>query len=386
MQRDNPSEEYEKSEEIAIQAGKAALSKSPWLFNRAAGKRGFFVELRENKEVHPDYYSVHCVDGVGTKLFLAPWSNDFVSPSIDGVMMNSNDMATIMHALPDTVNIYLAVQRGVEEQHMGEIMEGIRQGLERIRVTFPFNVNIGKLETASLDEMIGLGVQNKGYDIGIALNGFIRKNRVPNLDPKPGQVILGLPSTGLHSNGYTGARHVLLTPDVEYRDEFKPQYRGRFSLNDRPDVLEGMTVLEALQIPTASYFLSSFFIAQEFRNNRDIYGVNITGNGLHNFNRAGAQVSFEITDPLPLLPIHKLLIQESKWDAETSYKKQNNGMGFAYIGDRDVMEASQKVLEKRGIKSEIVGEVRASDSKELVTRLHKPYEGKGPLEFRGYSS
>jgi len=54
-------------------------------------------------------------------------------------------------------------------------------------------------------------------------------------------------------------------------------------LHDKPEVLEGMTVLEALQVPTADYFSVSYQIKKMFEDNREIYGVNITGNGLHNF-------------------------------------------------------------------------------------------------------
>src|SRR3989338_4237177 len=110
-----------------------------------------------------------------------------------------------------------------------------------------FDLNIGKLETASLDEMISLGIPNKGHDFGIVMTGYIKKDKVPNLNPKPGHLIVGISSTGLHSNGYTGARHVLFTSDVEYREEWKSQYKGRFYFNDKPKILEGKTVLEALQ-------------------------------------------------------------------------------------------------------------------------------------------
>ena len=379
--------DYEKSEKVAIDAGKSALQKSPWLFDRAAGLRGFFVEMRKNDNVHPDHFSVHCVDGAGTKLFYGPRTGNYRFQSLDALRMNSNDMATVLNALPDSLCIYIAVQDKIKLHHMGEIMEGFRQGLEGIKVRQPFNVNMGKLETASLDEMISLGVPGLGYDIGVVLSGFIRKDLVPKLDPKPGDFIVGVASTGLHSNGHTGARHVLFTSDFEYRDEWKSQYRGRFSPNDKPDILEGKTVIEALQIPTACYFLDSHVIGDLFRSNPDIYGINITGNGLANFNRAGSGVSFEITDPLPLLPIHKLLIQESKWDPYNAYLKQNNGMGFAYIvqgrnNADDVVELINKMGRNH---AQIVGNVKASDEGELVTHMHKSYEG-GMLTYRGYSA
>ena len=305
----------------------------------------------------------------------------------DGIAMNANDMATMINAYPDAVDLYMACQTEVEEKHMGDIIGGVVDALEKIRVPdAPFDVNIGKLETASLDEMISLGIQGKGFDVGIVMTGFIEKSKIPNLDPTPGDIIVGVASTGLHSNGFTGARHVLLTPDVEYRDEWKSQYKGRFSLKDKPEILQGKTVLEALQVPTALYLKQSCLIGQIFEDKR-IYGINITGNGLHNFNRAGRAVSFEITNPLPMLPIHKLLIQESGWNPQTAYKKQNMGMGFAYIVPNlaladDIVDYINKTGEQ---KAQIVGEVRQNTLDILETTLHKPYEGK-KLDFIGYAN
>ncbi len=377
--------EYEISEKIAIESGKKALNKAPWLYNRRNDKaKGFFVELRDNERVHPGYCSVHCVDGNGTKLYLSAWSDNYKLAPIDGIAMNANDMATILYAFPSEVDIYMACQTQVEEEKMGEIMNGFVYALERIRIpNAPWDINIGKIETASLDEMISLGIEGKGVDFGIVMTGYVDKDKIPNLNPKPGNIMVGVSSTGLHSNEYTEARHALLTPDVEPREEWKSQYRGRFSLGSKPEILEGKTVLEALQTPTALYLVEAAMVGKEF-DNRDIYGVNITGNGLHNFNRVGQGVSFEITDPMEELPIHKLLSQESKWNPKQAYTKQNMGMGFAYIvPDIETAEGVVDLISRRGEhKAKIVGKVEKSYEEYLKTILN--YKGE-KLEFVGYS-
>jgi phosphoribosylaminoimidazole (AIR) synthetase len=110
---------------------------------------------------------------------------------------------------------------------------------------------------------------------------------------------------------------------------------------------------------------------------------------LHNFNRAGEGVEFHITDPLEPLPIHYLLIQESGWNPETAYVKQNMGIGFVYIfPDRNMADAGVTLINQRGENNaSIIGEVRAGKpGADLKTVLHKPYEGKGPLDFVGYSN
>ena len=378
--------DYEGSEQKALRDGRKALEGAGWLFGRTDPRsKGFFFELKENEAVHPGYLAVHCVDGVGTKLFLTAWSGEYGLAPIDAVAMNANDMATAIHALPDTVDLYFAVQQGVEQAHMGSIMAGFARALDRIRIPgAPFEVNLGKIETASHDETVSLGVPGKGWDVGVVMTGYIPRDRIPRLNPQPGHVIVGVASSGAHSNGYTNARHVLLTPEAEPRGEWRDHYRGRFALNDRPPVLEGRTVLEALQEPTFLYLAEAAAVGRE-HDNRDIYGVNITGNGLANFNRAGQGIRFEITDPLEPLPIHRLLVQESSWSPREAYAKQNMGMGFAYIvPSLETAEAVVGLIAGRGEhRARIIGQVSAGRDGEVRTVLHKPYEGPA-VEFTGY--
>ena len=380
--------DYEKSEEAAITSGKAALARAPWLFARKNPlSKGFFFEAVDNDVVHPGWYEIHAVDGVGTKLFYSAWSGNFRLQPQDALAMNANDLATAIRAWPSALNLYFAVQTPLEEQYMGEIMAGFVDALEKIRVPgAPFECQLGKIETASLDEMIALGVKGLGWDVGVVMIGYMRKDNFPHLAPKPGHVIVGLSSSGLNSNGHTSARHLLLTPEVEYRDEWKPQYHGRFQLSDCPAVLQGASVLEALMVPTPLYLREALLLGQEF-DSRDIYGVNITGNGLMNFNRAGKGVSFHITDPLPMLPIHELLIGEAGLSPEQAYVKHNMGMGFALIVPTQGMAERMvtRINERGEHHAQIVGDVHKSEKDVLETMIHKPYEGK-PLAFAGYSN
>ncbi|MFH1316854.1 MAG: hypothetical protein ABII01_05010 [Candidatus Woesearchaeota archaeon] len=381
--------DYEASEAAAIASGKRAFERASWLFDRRNDRtNGFFVELRDDP-INPDFSEAHGVDGNGTKLFLSAWAHDYRSCAIDGIAMNANDLATVLNVFPKVIDIYLACQTHVEQDHMGEIMNGFVDALEMIKIPFaPWNLNIGKLETASLDEMISLGIQGHGVDFGIVMSGLIRKDRIPNLDPQPGQYIVGVTSSGLHSNGYTGARHALFvnSPKLEPRAEWQSQYHGKYMPNDTHPILEGKTILEAMAVPTALYLVEAAIIGQQF-DTREIYGVNITGNGLHNFNRVGKDVAFEITDPLDPHPIHQLLAQESGWTPEQAYTKQNMGMGFAYVvPDLDTTEAVVRLINDRGEnQASIVGQVRENSGPELKTILHYPDERK-PLEFIGYSN
>jgi phosphoribosylformylglycinamidine cyclo-ligase len=381
-------EEYEKREEKAIRTGKKILGKAEWLINRKNDwSKGFFFELIENNYVYPNHCEIHCVDGVGTKLFLSSWSENYSLFPIDAIAMNANDMATAIHALPNCVDLYFAVAGEIEDKYMGDIIQGFVNGLEKIKIPNAlYDVNIGKIETASLDEIVSLGEKGKGLDVGVVMTGFIERIKVPNLNPKEGNYIVGVSSSGLHSNGYTRARHVLFSEEVEYREEWKSQYKGRLKFDDKPSILEGKTVIEALGEPTSLYLVEAALIGEKF-DCRDIYGVNITGNGLHNFNRAGRKVSFEITDPLNMLGIHRLLIDESKLSPKEAYRDQNMGMGFSYIvPNLKTAEGIKDFINSRGYHSaKIVGEVKASDENQLRTTIHKPYEGE-KIDFIGYNN
>jgi|TARA_Y100000034_G_scaffold92234_1_gene111395 phosphoribosylaminoimidazole (AIR) synthetase len=383
------SEDYSRSEAIAISEGKEALKRAPWLNNRSVpNTEGFFFKLMENDTVHPNHYSISCVDGNGTKLFLSPWSGNYRLAPQDGIAMNANDMATAIRAYPDSLMIYMACQTDVEESYMGEIMRGFVNATEKIRIpNAPWDLNIGKLETATLNEMISLGIPGKGFDFGIVMTGFIKKDEVPYLNPQPGHKIIGVASTGMHSNGFTEGRHILLKPnsELEPREEWRKEYRGKYELHHKPIMLEGKTILEAMQVPTALYLVDAVMIGEELRD-RDIYGVNITGNGLLNFNRVGHDVSFEITDPLPSLPIHELLVASTDWSPIGAYEKQNMGMGFSFITPTNLADRAVQIINERGENhAQIVGEVSKNKGKGVQTVLHHTYSGK-QFTFKGYNN
>jgi len=375
--------DYEGREAKAVADGKGSMSAV--FSSRRAGKGGLFAELRQNDAVYPDHFMVLTNDGAGTKITLCPWMGRFDTIGQDVVAMNANDFAPFGLAFPDSVNIYFAVQSKIEEERMGDIMKGIDQALHLcVASKAPFAVNYGKLETASLDEMLDSTHPGYGFDIGCSMTGFIRKEHVPSFDPKPGDTIVGIASSGLHSNGYTSARHMLLRPEIEPRERWRPQYTGRFRLDDKvPD--SDMTVGEALLTPTAIYLRAMWRIAEEFPG---VFGVNITGYGLKNFNRSGEGVVYHISDPLEPLPIHRLFMREGKYDSVTAWTKSNMGMGFAVIVP-DGMPANKvvEIAKAEGHYAKIVGFVLESGKQEPSTTLYTgeiPDMKKETVLFRGY--
>ncbi len=376
-------EHYEQREAKAVADGRSSMSRR--FSSRSVGRGGLFAELRENDLVHPEHYMVLTNDGAGTKITLCPWMGRFDTIGTDIIAMNANDFAPFGLAFPDSVNLYFAVQSKIEEEKMGDVMRGIDSALQQcVMEDVPFTINYGKLETASLDEMLSSTHQGYGFDIGCSMTGFIRKGDVPSFRPRPGNIIVGLASTGLHSNGYTAARHVLLKPDIEPREMWKGEYTGRFDLDDTvPDSQE--TVGEALLNPTAIYLRTMWKIAGLVPAS---FGVNITGYGLKNFNRFGDGVSYRIDDPMEPLPVHRLVMEESGYDVRTAWTKLNMGMGFAVIvPDSWAAEETLNIARSEGHDAKIVGVVDEYDGKGSVTLLNtKGLEGidSRTEEFHGY--
>jgi len=377
------SEDYEQRESRAVHAGKSQMS--PEFSDRRVGKGGLFAEVRENKSVYPKHYMLLATDGVGSKLFLSQWLDDYKTIGHDLVAMNINDLATFGKVIPDAINVYFAVQSKVEEEKMGDIVKGIDDALERCIIPgSKFNINYGKFETASLDEMISGPVPGYGFDVAATATAFIEKKRMPDFDPKPGDVIVGFGSEGLQSNGYTAARHVLLDQEVEPREEFREQYTGRFGLDDRIPGSD-ITVGKALIRPTEIFLRAMYRIADSIRG---AYGVNITGYGLKNFNRFGKRVRYALTLPFEPRPIHKLLMDEGKYAPEEAWTKWNMGMGFAVIvKDHDAARAACSIAEEEGHTAKVVGKVIESDCEEPSVILYLPDEASKycrNYEFNGY--
>ncbi len=319
--------DYERRESIAIASGQQKIKP---VFASRCVTAGHFAVLTSSAK-YPGYYKISTEDGIGTKVLLSILLDNFKTVGIDGVAMNVNDAATVGPAEVDTLNIYFACQSRVEEEKMGELMEGIMAGFSETDLSGIIpdaeQPNIGKIETASLDEMLSSPKKGYGYDIGFGITAFVRKYKVPDFKPQAGDVIIGFKSTGLHSNGYTAARHKLLKPSVEPRKEWKPFYKGRYDLDA---VVPGTqeTLGEALLRPTAIYLRAVAAVAYNIPVRT---GVNITGNGFKNFNRVGSDVAYYIYDPFEPQPIHRLLVTEAKYDKTRAVVKTNWGTGFALV-------------------------------------------------------
>jgi phosphoribosylformylglycinamidine cyclo-ligase len=239
-----------------------------------------------------------CTDGVGTKMRVADDLRDWTTVGIDCIAMNVNDMY-VMNLEPVAFVDYIAAE-SVNPEQMVQIGKGLNEGA---RLS---NMNIIGGETATLKDMIS------GLDLAGTCLGVQDRNKVvTGQSVKPGDVIVGVSSTGVHSNGYTLARKIA-TENGGYGAELP----------------SGQTVGSALLTPTRIY--SEVLSVCRSVN---VHGMcHITGGGLLNFLRI-SDYGFLIDDPMPVPEILAWLAEKGEVAVNELYRTFNMGMGFAFIVD-----------------------------------------------------
>ncbi len=168
------------------------------------GGFGGLFELGEVLKYYEKPVLVSSTDGVGTKIMLALEANYLEPIGIDLVAMCVNDILTV-GARPLFFLDYYATGR-IDEVKFESIIKGINEGLKQSG-----GILLGG-ETAELPGMIDEEI----FDVAGFVVGIVDKNRIPRKeDIKPGDVVLGLPSNGIHSNGFSLVRKVLKDKEID---------------------------------------------------------------------------------------------------------------------------------------------------------------------------
>ncbi len=280
-----------------------------------------------------DPVMVSSTDGVGTKLAVAQLLDRHDTIGIDLVAMNANDLVTT-GARPLFFLDYLAVGslKGIDGEG---IVRGIADGCLQAGMAL-----VGG-ETAELPGFYKPGEYDlAGFCVGIA-------ERRKMIDPsrgRAGDVVLGLESTGLHSNGYSLARRALGATT-------------RKALARRAPEL-GCTLGEALLEPTAIYVKPLLALAAKF----DVKGMaHITGGGLPgNLVRALPNGLSAVIDrgALPDLPLYRMIREKGRIEAAEMDRTFNCGIGFTVIVRADDADAARRFLARRGVATRAIGVLR----------------------------
>jgi phosphoribosylformylglycinamidine cyclo-ligase len=239
-------------------------------------------------------------DGVGTKLVVAEELGKFDTVGIDCVAMNVNDVICV-GAEPLAMVDYIAVEKA-DPQVCEEVGVGLARGAELAGIEIPGG------ELAQLGELVR-GIDVSGACIGtVELDAIVDGSAV-----EPGDVVIGLPSSGLHSNGYTLARSAL----------------DGVGLDEDPEGRLGHPLGEELLRPTQIYVKP---IVALLRSEVDVRGLaHITSGGTKNLLRLAAPVAYEIDDPLPVLPIFGLIQERGEVAEAEMYEVFNMGCGFCVV-------------------------------------------------------
>ena len=254
-------------------------------------------------EVAPNLGIALGTDGVGSKLIVAELTGRYDTVGIDCIAMNVNDVICV-GAEPIAVLDYLAVEQ-TDPDVFEAIGRGLKAGAEQAGVEIPGG------EVAVLPELIRGHPSPGGFDLTAACFGTVALDRiVTGADCAPGDALIGLPSSGLHSNGYTLARRVL-----------EP-----LGLDHRPDDLRGPSVADALLEPTVIYVRA---VLDLLRSGLPVHGLaHITGGGLANLLRLSERVGFAIEAPLPVPPVFGLLREHGAIPEAEMWGVFNMGCGF----------------------------------------------------------
>jgi phosphoribosylformylglycinamidine cyclo-ligase len=268
-----------------------------------------------------DYALTLCTDGVGTKLLIADAMKKWDTVGIDCVAMNVNDTICV-GAEPIAFVDYIAIDKA-DEKVTSEVGKGLNVGAELSNMTI-----VGG-EIALLPELV------KGFDLAGTCLGMVKKTEyVSGEDIYPGNMLIGLPSSGIHSNGLTLARKTLEQNDIGYRDKVGGLNRSI-----------GLELLE----PTTIYVQQVLGLLGKF----DIHGMaNMTGGGLRNLLRLKKSIGFEIDDPMKPNRVFGVLHKLGNIADEEMYQTFNMGMGYCLVVPED--EASA-VVKAAGRGAKVVG-------------------------------
>lgn len=293
-----------------------------------------------------------CTDGVGSKMALAEDLGVYDTVGIDCMAMNVNDLLCV-GCEPLAFVDYIAAS-----EPNPKVWAALGRGLAV--ACRDANVTLAGGETATLPSLVN-GVDLSGTALGTVPAGF----QIDGARVRVGDAVIGLPSSGLHSNGYTLARAILEKSGANLEDalpfEISEMDKSRLWRQDRT---KAHTLGSALLTPTAIYVnpLVRLFLTMRDSGTPGPYEAlhglaHITGGGLSNLLRLRDGIGFHISEPLPVHPEYKWLQTAGGITDLEMYKVFNMGMGMCIIVAAEHALPIAEWLDERYPGTRIVGEV-----------------------------
>lgn len=262
------------------------------------GKVGEVLDVRQHYaglvDISDDYALALHTDGVGTKVLVAEACRKYDTVGIDCVAMNVNDIICL-GAEPLALVNYLALEKP-RPRLVADVMRGLAKGARQAGVA------IVSGETAVMPDLV------RGFDLAATVVGLVKKSKIiTGRRARPGDVVLGLPSSGIHSNGLTLARKLLLSKRNEGR------------------------ITQELLRPTRIYVKP---ILRLLRSGVGVHGLaHITGGAYSKLRRIGqrAEVGFQL-NKMPKPPwIFQEIQTRGRISDREMFRTFNMGLGFLII-------------------------------------------------------
>jgi phosphoribosylformylglycinamidine cyclo-ligase len=277
-----------------------------------------------------------CTDGVGSKAIVAQLVNRYDTIGIDCVAMNVNDLLCV-GATPLSMVDYIAI-----EEADAAMLDGIAIGLaEGARQA---GISISGGEISQLRDVV------RGFDlVGMAV-GLVPLDRIIiGADLAPGDVVIGLASNGIHSNGLSLARRVFFEQARVPPTHVYPEL--------------GMPLGEELLRPTLIYVREIVEIINRVPSVKAL--IHVTGDGLLNLPRVAADIGFVIDNLPPPPPIFGLIEKQGGVARAEMFEVYNMGIGFCVLAAPSDAAAVLSILARHGRTAQVIGHVIADKNKSV---------------------
>jgi phosphoribosylformylglycinamidine cyclo-ligase len=275
-----------------------------------------------------------CTDGVGSKTMIAAMVDRYDTVGFDCVAMNVNDLLCV-GARPIALVDYIGVHT-LDRRRADELLHGLGAAAKEAEIAVPGG------EIAQLPELFGSGGDERAFDlVGTAL-GTVHPDRLILGDAiAPGDALVGVSSSGIHSNGLTLARRVLL---------------GAGGLRLDREVAElGHTLGEELLEPTTIYVRA---ILDLWADGIETHGLaHITGDGLANLLRLNPEVGYLVDDLPPPPAVFELIRRAGAVEDAEMLRVFNMGIGFVVVVPDSQSDTAAARLVASGHRARRIGTV-----------------------------
>jgi phosphoribosylformylglycinamidine cyclo-ligase len=282
-------------------------------------------------------------DGVGTKILVAEMLDKYDTVGIDCVAMNVNDVLCV-GAEPLAILDYIAVQAPHPDM-LESLARGLYRGAEMARVTIPGG------EIAQVKEMIKGKREGYAFDLVATCAGKVPLDRIlTGTTILDGDAIVGLASSGIHSNGMTLARRVFFERMGWAPDHYVPEV--------------GRSIGEELLEPTCIYVREVLEMLDSGLRIKAL--AHITSTGFLNLSRASAPMGY-VLDKLPKPPaIFELIQRCGGISDEEMFFTYNMGIGFCIVLSPEDVDSAHAIAKKHNVRSYTIGHTFSDPDRKVL--------------------